>query len=133
MLECFSLVCPANLVIIIIIIIIAWKRDLLGIVVQPLGLHPANVGSIPTGPKHGEVRLQPHPGDVLKSSPNVRKSPRSGGKRGSAPIDAERRRWPCQGRSEDWGGSSYSENSVINVFFYIDMISTLLLRLILII
>ena len=23
--------------------------------------------------------------------------------RGSAPIGAERRRWPCQGRSEDWG------------------------------
>ena len=33
-----------------------------------------------------------------------------------APIDAERRRWPCQGRSKDWGGSSYSDNSVINVF-----------------
>ena len=36
--------------------------------------------------------------------------------RGSASIDADRRRWPCQGRSEDWGGSSYSENSVINDF-----------------
>ena len=34
--------------------------------------------SIPTGPTHGEVRLQPHPRDVLKSTPNVRKSPRSG-------------------------------------------------------
>ena len=33
----------------------------------------------------------------------------------AAPIDAERRRWPCQGRSEDWGGSRYSENSVINM------------------
>ena len=38
--------------------------------------------------------------------------------RGSAPIDAERRRWPCQGRSEDWGGSSFSEQSVINMFFW---------------
>ena len=37
-----------------------------------------NVGSIPTGPTHGEGRLQPHPGDVLKSTPNVRKNPRSG-------------------------------------------------------
>ena len=35
---------------------------------------------------------------------------------GSAPIDAERRRWPCQGRSQDWGEPSLSENSVINVF-----------------
>ena len=35
----------------------------------------------------------------------------------SAPIDAERRRWPCQGRGEDWGGSSFSENSFINDFF----------------
>ena len=34
--------------------------------------------SIPTGPTHGEGRLQPTPGDVLKSTPNVRKSPRSG-------------------------------------------------------
>ena len=39
--------------------------------------------------------------------------------RGSAPIDAERRRWPCQGRSEDWGGSSFSENSVINMFLFV--------------
>ena len=37
-----------------------------------------NVGSVYTGPTHGEVRLQPHPGDVLKSTPNVRKSPGSG-------------------------------------------------------
>ena len=53
-------------------------RDLLGIVVQPLDLHLVNVGSIPTGPTHGEGRLQPHPGDVLKPTPNVRESPRSG-------------------------------------------------------
>ena len=43
-----------------------------------LDLHLVNVVSIPTGPTHGEGRLQPHPGDVLKSTPNVRKSPRSG-------------------------------------------------------
>ena len=53
-------------------------RDLLGIVVQPLDLHLVNVGSIPTGPTHGEGRLQPPPGDVLKSTLNVWKSPRSG-------------------------------------------------------
>ena len=100
-----------------------------GLAVEPLDLCLVNVGSIPTGPTHGEWRLQPHPGDVLKSTPNVRKSPRSGlnleGRlsdpqiyfRGSAPIDAERRRWPWQGRSEDWGGSSFCENSVINVFW----------------
>ena len=46
--------------------------------VQPLDLHLVNVGSIPTDPTHGEKRLQPHPGDVLHSTPNVRKSPRSG-------------------------------------------------------
>ena len=45
---------------------------------MPLDLHLVNVGSIPTGPTHGEGRLQSHPGDVLKSTPNVRKSPRSG-------------------------------------------------------
>ena len=49
--------------------------------VQPLDLHLVNVASIPTGPTHGEGRLQPHPGDVLKSTPNVRKSARSGLKR----------------------------------------------------
>ena len=49
-----------------------------GLAVKPLDLHLVNVGSIPTGPTHGEVRQQPHPGDVLKSTPNVRKSPRSG-------------------------------------------------------
>ena len=46
--------------------------------VQPLDLHVENTGPIPVGPTHGEGRLQPHPGDVLKSTPNVRKSPRSG-------------------------------------------------------
>ena len=49
-----------------------------GLAVKPLGLHLVNVGSIPTGHTHGEGRLQPHPGDVLKSTPNVRKSRRSG-------------------------------------------------------
>ena len=52
----------------------AWSGDLLGIVVQPLDSHLVNVGSIPTGPTHGV----PPPGDVLKSPPNVWKSPRSG-------------------------------------------------------
>ena len=51
---------------------------LLGIVVQPPDLHLVNVRSIPTGPTHGAKRLQPHPGDVLESTPNVRKSTRSG-------------------------------------------------------
>ena len=46
--------------------------------VKPLDLHLVNVGSILTGPTHGEVCLQPHPGDVLTSTPKVRKSPRSG-------------------------------------------------------
>ena len=54
------------------------SRDLLGSVVQPLDLHLVNVGSIPAGPTHGEGRLQPHSGDVLKSTTNVRKSARSG-------------------------------------------------------
>ena len=49
-----------------------------GLAVQPLDWHLVNVGSIPTGPTYGEGRRQPHPGDVLKSTPNVRKSPRSG-------------------------------------------------------
>ena len=53
-------------------------QGLLGIVVLPLDLHLVNVGSIPTGPTHDEKRLQPHPGDELKSTPNVWKSPRSG-------------------------------------------------------
>ena len=43
-----------------------------------LDLHQVNVVSIPTGPTHGEECLQPRPGDVLKSTPTVRKSPRSG-------------------------------------------------------
>ena len=46
--------------------------------VKPLILHLVDVGSIPTGSTHGEGRLQLHPGDVLKSTPNVRRSPRSG-------------------------------------------------------
>ena len=46
--------------------------------VKPLNLHLVIVGSIPIGPTHGEVWLQPHPGDVLKSTPNVWKSPRLG-------------------------------------------------------
>ena len=46
-----------------------FSRDLLGIVVQPLDLHVVIVGSIPTGPTHGGGRLQPHPGDLLKSDP----------------------------------------------------------------
>ena len=49
-----------------------------GLAVKLLDLHLVNVGSIPTGPTHGEGRLQPHPGDVLRSTPHVRKSPRSG-------------------------------------------------------
>ena len=49
-----------------------------GLVVKPIDLHLINLGSIPTGPTHGEGRLQPPPGDVLKSTPNVQKSPRSG-------------------------------------------------------
>ena len=49
-----------------------------GLAVKPLDLHLVHVGSIPTGPTHSEGRLQPHPGDVLKSTPNVRKGPRSG-------------------------------------------------------
>ena len=52
--------------------------DLLGIVVQPHDLHVVNVGSIPTGPTHGQGRLHAHTGGVLKSTPNVRKSSRSG-------------------------------------------------------
>ena len=40
-------------------------RDLLGIVVQPLDLHLVNVRSIPSGPTHGEGRLQEHPRDEL--------------------------------------------------------------------
>ena len=43
--------------------------------VQPLDLHLVNVGSIPTGPTHGEGRLQPRPGDVLKSTPDCPEEP----------------------------------------------------------
>ena len=39
-----------------------------GPAVKPLDLHLVN----------GEGRLQPHPGDVLKFTPNIWKSPRSG-------------------------------------------------------
>ena len=49
-----------------------------GLALKPLDMHLVNVASIPTGPTHGEGRLQPHPGDVLKSTPKVWKSPRSG-------------------------------------------------------
>ena len=49
-----------------------------GLAVNPLDLHVVHVGSIPTGPTHGKGRLQPYPGDVLKSDPKVRKSPKSG-------------------------------------------------------
>ena len=59
-------------------IVLVSKRDLLSTVVRPLDLHVVNVGSIPTGPTHSEGRLQPHPGDVLNSTPKVRMSPRSG-------------------------------------------------------
>ena len=44
--------------------------------VQPLDLHLVNVGSIPTGPTHGEGRLQPHPGDVLESGAATMAMPR---------------------------------------------------------
>ena len=54
------------------------KRDLLAYRLKPLGLHVVNVGSIPTGPTHGEASLQSLPGDVLKPTPNVRMSLRSG-------------------------------------------------------
>ena len=49
-----------------------------GIVVLPLDLHVVNVGSIPTGPTHGQRRLQSPPGDVLTSTSNVWESPRAG-------------------------------------------------------
>ena len=49
-----------------------------GLAVKPLDFHVVNTGSIPTGPTHSELGLQPHPGDVLKSTTNVRKSLRSG-------------------------------------------------------
>ena len=43
--------------------------------VQPLDLHLVNVGSIPTGPTHGEGRLQPHSGDVLGIHPEGPEEP----------------------------------------------------------
>ena len=46
-----------------------------GLAVKPLDLHLVNVGSIPTGPTHGEGRLQPHPGDVLKIHPECPEEP----------------------------------------------------------
>ena len=71
--------------------------------VQPLDLHVVHVGSIPTGPTHGEGRLQPHPGDVLKSTPNVRKSPRSDlnleGRLSDPQIFLEARRSNCSFRT----------------------------------
>ena len=78
-----------------------------GLAVKPLDLHLVIVGSIPTGPMHGEGRLQPHPGDVLKSTPNVRKGPRSGlnleGRLSDSqmpPSDfAPARAWPCGNRT----------------------------------
>ena len=53
----------------VVLVAIDEYKDLLGVVVQPLDLHLVNVGAIPTGPTHGKGRLQPHPGDVLKSTP----------------------------------------------------------------
>ena len=76
-----------------------------GLAVKLPDLHVANVGSIPTGPTLGEARLQPHPGDVLKPNPNVRKSPRSGlnleGRLSDPQVEA--RRWP--GKLEKPAGS----------------------------
>ena len=60
------------------VLMVEGMQDLLGIVVQPLDLHLVNVLPIPTDPTHGEECLQPHPRDVLESTPHVRKSPRSG-------------------------------------------------------
>ena len=69
-----------------------------GLSVKPLDLHLVNVASIPTGPTHGKVCLQPHPGDVLKSTPNVRK-------RGEAERSPSygAQRWP--GKPEKSAGS----------------------------
>ena len=53
------------------------ERSPIIFLVQPLDFHLVSVGSMPTGPTHGEGRLQPHPRNVLKSTPNVRKRPRS--------------------------------------------------------
>ena len=43
-----------------------------------LTLHVVNTGSIPVGPKHDEVRLLIHRGDVLKSGPKARRILRLG-------------------------------------------------------
>ena len=45
-----------------------------GLAVKPLDLHLVNVGSIPTGPTHGEGRLQPPPGDLL-ANPDCSEEP----------------------------------------------------------
>ena len=102
-------------------------RDLLGMVVQPLDLHLVNVGSIPTGPTHGAGRLQPHSGDVLRSNPNVRRSPRSGlnleGRRSDPQVVspsefASASAWPpwlicdTRRRASSEGDLAASENSV---------------------
>ena len=68
-----------------------FSRGLLGIVVQPLDLHLVNVGSIPTGPTHFEVRPQPHPGEMRGSfrtfGVDVSTSPEG------AAVDAHHRAW----------------------------------------
>ena len=55
-----------------------------------LDFHVVNVGSICTGPTHGEGRLQPHPGDVLKSTPECPEEPQirleSGGEAERSPF-----------------------------------------------
>ena len=106
--------------------------------VKPLDLHLVTVGSIPTGPTHGEGRLQPHPGDVLKSTPNVRKGPRSDvnleGRRSDPQFlqwrtseyisEAGARHLVSQGSDDGHapagesseGDLAASENSVINIF-----------------
>ena len=58
--------------------------------VQPLDLHLVNVGSIPTGPTHGEGRLQPPPGDEPKTHPEYPEEPQirveTGGEAERSPI-----------------------------------------------
>ena len=72
-------------------------------------LQLVNVGSIPTGPTHAEGRLQPHPGEVLQSTPNVRKSTRRLVSQGSDDGHA------LAGANSE-GDLAASENSVINIF-----------------
>ena len=60
------------LLVLMLVLMLSRKNNLqlrgpAGLAVKPLDLHLVNVGSIPTGPMHGEVRLYPHPGDVLES------------------------------------------------------------------